>query len=112
MSRPVDEHEEPRVEGTVPRQVKEYGLSHADLARILPRFWPGATLEGDATRGWRFDLGGGRGFTVLPGAELLRRIGQIRMPYLQVCVEFDGFTAEEIDAFWIRFNRSFHKGGG
>lgn len=90
----------------------EYGLSHADLARILPRLWPDASLRGDAANGWHFDLADGRGFSVLPGPELERRIGPIRMPYLHLRVAFRGFSAAEVDAFWTRFHRAFQKGGG
>jgi hypothetical protein len=91
---------------------REYGLSHADLTRILPRFWRGVVPLGDASHGWLFELDDGRSFTVLPGPELLRRVGLIRLPYVRLRVAFRGFSAEEIAGFWRHFDRSFQKGGG
>lgn len=97
-------------DGTATTITREYGLSHADLARILPRLTT-ARLEviaGD----YVFAFADGRRLTLSPGAQQTRQIASLRIPYLQATFCFAGWESAQIEEFFTRFDRAFQKGGG
>lgn len=88
----------------------EMGLSHGDFFRVIPAVFPDQALE---TRrdGVRLRTGV-KLLKIELAPEAERRIGQLRVPLTTLEFTFDGYSAEEIDAFLTRFHRHFHKGGG
>jgi hypothetical protein len=101
---------EPPGSALVVELARQYGLSHADLHRILPRF-PGAdlTISGNECV-LVFDEG--RRLTLVLGPQQERRLGLIRIPYTDLRFRFTGWEHAEIERFWVRFDRMFQKGGG
>ncbi|MSR13481.1 MAG: hypothetical protein EXR86_02755 [Gammaproteobacteria bacterium] len=89
---------------------REYGLSHADLHRILPRF-EGASIV-DSLNSYALTFCGGRDIVLVLGPEQERRLGRMRIPYVQLQFAFHGWEQSGVDAFMGRFDRMFHKGGG
>ena len=89
---------------------REYGLSHSDLARILPRL-TSATLEAVAGD-YLFNFIEGRRLRVTPGPEQFRQIASLRIPFLQITFHFTGWSQTQIGEFFVHFNRAFQKGGG
>lgn len=87
------------------------GLSHADLARILPRLIPGVAPICDGLA-YRFALGDRKSVCLLPGPERERRIALIRVPYLELTLEYRELDAAERAGFRARFERAFQTGGG
>jgi len=92
-------------------ETREYGLSHADLERILPRLLAGTPPRHCGNR-FEFAVGPAKHVTVILGAELERRIAGLRLPYTVVGFEFEGLAGAERVAFLARFGRAFQKGGG
>jgi hypothetical protein len=92
-------------------ETRQYGLSHADLARILPRFMPGTapTVTGNT---YVFSLAAGQAVSLAVGPEQERRLGLLRMPFVDLTFGYEGLDAGERAAFRARFDRSFQKGGG
>lgn len=92
-------------------ETRQYGLSYADLARILPRLLPGATLtrEGDH---YHFALSEQQTVSITQGPEQERRLGGIRIPFVDLRFDFNGFDATQREHFQARFDRGFQKGGG
>jgi hypothetical protein len=89
--------------------VKEYGLSHADLARVLPRL---GTCRWDAT-GSYYELDWeGRVVSIGVGPEQQRRLGMMRLPFVSLEFRFRGWPPASVPTFLARFDRSFQKGGG
>lgn len=92
-------------------EVREYGVSHADLERLLPRLLhdvePIRTADG-----FLFPLAGGRAITLVPGPERERRLAGLRLPCTEIRFEFVGLSQSECESFRARFGRVFHKGGG
>ena len=95
------------------QQVKrpEMGLSHADFLRIFPRLLVDAEystsgLEPEAR--WA----DGRRLRVSVSAQHERKIALMRIPYVNICFWFHGFSAVEQADFLARFDRAFQKGGG
>lgn len=89
---------------------REYGLSHSDLARILPRLTL-AKFEAVAG-GYLFGFVEGRRLRVTPGPEQFRQIASLRIPFLEITFHFTGWTETQIGEFLVHFNRAFQKGGG
>ena len=88
----------------------ETTTTRAEFLRVLPAAVGDAEFveEGDTfvhregARRWRIRFGS------LP--EL--RLGLIRLERHQIEIAFEGYTAEEIDAFMARFELHFRRGGG
>jgi hypothetical protein len=89
----------------------EMGITHSDFRRIFPR------LVTDATRA-HIDLvsevewPGAQSLTVNVSREFTRKIALLRIPYVNILLEFRGFDELQRDDFMRRFDRAFHKGGG
>ncbi len=92
-------------------ETRQYGLSHADLARILPRFLPGVTPTCNGAH-YHFALGNQQSVSISLGAEQERRLGGIRILFVDLTFEFAGLDALRRQDFQTRFDRSFQKGGG
>ena len=92
-------------------ETRQYGLSHADLARILPRFLPGVIPTCDGTR-YHFALSNLQSVSISLGPEQERRLGGIRILFVELTFEFVGLDAVQRHDFQVRFDRSFQKGGG
>ena len=92
-------------------ETRQYGLSHADLARILPRFLPGVIPTCDGTH-YHFALDTQQSVSISLGPEQERRLGGIRIHFVDLTFEFAGLDATRRQAFQARFDRSFQKGGG
>lgn len=89
----------------------EMGITHADFRRIFPRITAdAANTEGDLER--RVAWADGRALTVTVSPEMIRRIALLRLPYVNINFEFQGFSAAQQADFLTRFDRAFHKGGG
>jgi hypothetical protein len=88
----------------------EITISQSEFLRLLPAAVAGATFEAgdgvfshqDAGRGWRITL------TPLPDLTL----GLIRLERQRAVFAFRGYAAEEIAAFFRRFELYFARGGG
>jgi hypothetical protein len=92
-------------------ETRQYGLSHADLARILPRFLPGATVTCKG-RTYYFVLVDEQSVTITLGPEQERRLGLMRIPFVDLRFDFAGLDEAQRRDFRERFDRSFQKGGG
>lgn len=85
-------------------------LTRAEFLRLLPLAVAGAPFEADGglltcidlERGWRITL------TRLP--DLTH--GSLRLERQRVTFAFRGYAAEEIAAFFRRFDQYFARGGG
>lgn len=85
-------------------------ISQSEFLRLLPAAAAGAPFESDSgvfscidhTRGWRITL------TPLP--DLTH--GLIRLERQRVVFAFRGYSADEIAAFFRRFDLYFARGGG
>jgi len=86
------------------------GLTRAEFLRTLP-----TALEG---RPWR-DAGDhlmveeqDRRLEITLTEKPDRALGSLRLPVLSVHLRFTGFTAQQVEAFMTRFERSYRRGGG
>ena len=85
-------------------------ISQPEFLRLLPAAVDGATFTvsngefsyGNAGRGWRITL------TPLPDLAIVL----IRLPRQRVVFAFRGYAADEIAAFFRRFDLYFARGGG
>lgn len=89
---------------------RQFGLSHADLHRILPRF-ADADLS-FAGSDFVLAFADTRHLVISLGPELERRLGLIRIPFVDLKFTFKGWEPSDIDRFMARFDRMFQKGGG
>ena len=92
-------------------ETRQYGLSHADLARILPRFLPGMTPT-SIGHTYHFKLAEGQSVSITLGPEQVRRLGLLRIPFVDLQFDFVGMDEAQRRDFRVRFDRSFQKGGG
>ena len=92
-------------------ETRQYGLSHADLARILPRFLPGTTPT-SIGYAYHFKLAEGQSVSITLGPEQVRRLGLLRIPFVDLKFDFAGLDETQRRDFRVRFDRSFQKGGG
>jgi len=88
-----------------------WGLSLADLERVMPRLIPEATLTRPAGH-YLLSWPDGRSVILDPGTPRERLLAGLRIPWLQLTFEFRGLNAEDRAAFLARFARCFQKGGG
>jgi len=88
----------------------EMTVTRAEFRRLLPAAvgdevfaeTPDAFVHREANRSWKI------GFAALP--EL--RIALVQLARHRVEFEFEGYSADEIDAFMARFELYFRRGGG
>jgi len=89
---------------------RQFGLSHADLQRLLPRF-----TDADVSfSGSDFVLvfANKRQLAISLGPERERRLGLMRIPFVDLEFTFKGWEPSDIHGFMARFDRMFQKGGG
>ena len=89
---------------------REMGISHRDFYRIFPAVIRGRPFE-RTSDGVLFEEPGRR-LRVLLSAESQRRLGMLRIPITIVQLQFEGFPQADVDAFMLRFERHFQRGGG
>ena len=91
---------------------REYGLSHADLRRILPRLTDASFASAEDYFSLEFADGRRVCLTVSPERE--RRLGLLRLPVVDIAFSFEGtaWVETECAAFLRHFDRAFQKGGG
>lgn len=87
----------------------EMTITLAEFRSRLPEAVGGAFEESghhfhgrDGSRTWQLRI------LPLPG----RRLGALSLDRLNVELEFDGYTAAEVEAFLARFRLHYHRGGG
>lgn len=99
--------------GAERRTRPEMGITRADFRRIFPRLFEAGqcALEAGAD-GATVNWPDGRHLHVTVSVERQRRIALLRIPYVDLDFRFEGFAAGDVDAFMVRFDRAFHKGGG
>lgn len=89
----------------------EMGITQADFLRIFPRLVTTATSVeiGMLTH---IQWPDGTSLTVMVSQEFVRKIAAMRIPYVNIRFEFQGFTATSRTDFMAHFDRAFQKGGG
>ncbi len=90
---------------------RELGISHLDFLRVFPAVVSGSEVHRSAD-GAFVVAEHGRRLTVSLHQQRERRIGMLRIPTTRMTFEFAGYDPSEVDAFFERFNRHFHRGGG
>ena len=89
---------------------REFGLSHSDIHRILPRCAPQAERVGAVS--YEIRHAGGGGLRIDVSAEKIRRLGALKIPYVEITFRFIGWSAAQRAEFFEKFERAFQKGGG
>ena len=89
---------------------REFGLSHSDFFRIFPRIEPHATRTGDREMALARD--DGRILQIELSAEMVRRLGALKIPFIDITFRFFGWSVEQRAEFFKKFERAFQKGGG
>lgn len=89
---------------------REYGLSHADFFRILPRIEP--TWRQVGARRVAVGRADGRSLEIEISPEQIRKLASLRIPYIDITFRFAGWTQEQRAEFLEYFDRAFQKGGG
>lgn len=88
----------------------EMGCTESEFFRLLPAAVGGADMRIDgstavheeAERGWRIRLSNRR----------QHALARLRLPVVDVDLEFHGYSAAEVDRFMERFHAAFRRGGG
>ncbi len=89
---------------------REYGLSHNDFFRIIPRIEPSwQQLDAHRVTVSRDD---GRSLRIEISPEQVRKLASLRIPYIDITFRFAGWTEEQRAEFFDYFDRAFQKGGG
>jgi len=89
---------------------KEFGLTHAEFFRSLP-----SAIENHPYRveGQRVIMEyGERSVEIKLGVQQIRKIALLEIPYTNLSFTFKGFEQQDMDAFMLRFNLYFRRGGG
>ena len=89
---------------------REMGISHRDFFRIFPTVIRGRPFERRSDGVLYEELG--RRLRVRLSAESERRLGKLRIPLTTVQLQFEGFSAEQVESFMAAFDLHFHRGGG
>ena len=89
---------------------REFGLSHSDFYRIFPRVEPAA--EQLRERVFRVSRDDGRVLDIEISEEKIRRLGILKIPYIDISFRFTGWSDAQRVEFFEKFDRSFQKGGG
>lgn len=92
------------------RVVREMGITHAELFRLLPA----------ATGLQEFDVSdkiisirnGEKVINIRISPEIERRLGSLRLPVTVLEFSFSGYAGQEISKFFRRFDRCFRRCGG
>jgi hypothetical protein len=87
----------------------EMGCVPADFHRLLPAV---VTVRYDATLNRFIHEEDGRCLSVQLGTPRERPIAALRLPVLDVVMEFRGYAQHEVDAVVERFLANFRRGGG
>ncbi|MBI2801961.1 MAG: hypothetical protein HYX63_17065 [Gammaproteobacteria bacterium] len=91
---------------------REYGLSHADVVRVLPRIIQASMTRKADTFTLRFP--DGCELSLRLGPERERRLGLLRIPVTDLTFTFTGagWATGTPREFMFQFERAFQKGGG
>ncbi|MDH3693508.1 MAG: hypothetical protein OER96_02925 [Gammaproteobacteria bacterium] len=89
---------------------KEFGLTHAEFFRSLPSAIENHPyrVEGRCVTMDYDD----RSVEIELGAQQVRKIALLEIPFTNLSFTFKGFELQDIDAFMQRFNLYFRRGGG
>jgi len=90
--------------------VREMGVTHAEFFRSLPPALGDAGHRIDGTL-IRVSLPPGR-LEIRLGPEGVRRIASLSLPRTVVTLRFENLERDAVDAFLLRFERAFQRGGG
>jgi hypothetical protein len=89
---------------------REFGLSHNDFHRIFPRIEP--TARRISASQFNLVRSDGRQLEINLSVEKIRKLGMLKIPYMQIMFRFSGWNAAQRAEFFKNFERSFQKGGG
>lgn len=89
---------------------REYGLSHYDFFRILPRIEPSWQQLDD--RRVSVSRDDGRALEIEISPEHIRKIASLRIPYIDITFRFTDWSSQQRAEFFEYFDRAFQKGGG
>jgi len=89
---------------------REFGLSHSDFFRIFPRIEPDWRETGPLSVEVR--RADGRRLEIELSTEHVRKLGMLRIPYIDITFRFSGWSEDQRAEFFDHFDRSFQKGGG
>lgn len=90
----------------------EMGYSVAEFAQVLPLAMRDWSVAGRIPEWQVSDASGQELATVSIEPKAERVIGALRLPVLRVHIEFEDIGEPLLDAFRLRFERGFHRGGG
>ncbi len=90
---------------------KDMGITHAEFLRLLPR---ALGDDGFAVAGTTitYQDQSGRKLTIQLEPESERRIALMRIATTPVSLHFQGYDEAALDAFMLRFDRAYQRGGG
>ena len=89
---------------------REYGLSHADFFRILPRIEPSwQQLDAHHVAVSRDD---GRSLRIQISPEQVRKLASLRIPYIDITFRFAGWAEEQRAKAFEYVVRAGQTGGG
>ena len=86
------------------------GISHGDFFRVFPAVIDHQPFERSPDGSAYVEEGRCLAITLSP--ESRRRMGMLEIPVTMVTFMFEGHTREQVDAFMVRFDRHFQRGGG
>lgn len=89
---------------------REFGLSHGDFFRIVPRVWPG--YERLAESSVKVSLGDLAAVEITPSEQKYRRLASLNIPYMDITFKFFHVSERQRAEFFEDFERVFQKGGG
>lgn len=95
---------------TSERTVRDTAITVSDFFRLLPRALDGehyTTTDDSVAVG---DADHGVAITIRPLEP--RRIALMKIDRCEVALTFTGYTAEQREAFFTRFDRAYQRGGG
>lgn len=90
---------------------KTMGATRREFFRSLTHFAPDNNRDENKSE-FVLAHGGGNVTIRLRDMEPKRVTGLLSMPQLEVTLDFDGLSANEIDEFMADFDLSFRRGGG
>jgi hypothetical protein len=90
--------------------VRDTAITVPDFFRLLPRALDGECYTTTSDRVAVGDADHGVVITIRPLEP--RRIALLKIDRCEVVLTFTGYTTEEREAFFIRFDRAYQRGGG
>ncbi|MBT5435477.1 MAG: hypothetical protein P8Q36_09340 [Alphaproteobacteria bacterium] len=90
--------------------VRDTAITVPDFFRLLPRALDGESYTTTANSVAVGDASHGVAITIRPLEP--RRIARLRIDRCEVVLTFTGYTDEQREAFFIRFDRAYQRGGG